>query len=730
MHRAMIRLLTTSLVLALGVGLGVVLTPSPSLASPANVAPVLTVPGPQTVDEGAALTFVVSATDADGQPLVFRAAGMPSGATFRDLHDNTGSFSWTPTFTQAGTYGPTFIVDDTFGGVDSKGVPITVNNVNQAPVLDPIGDRQVERGTSMSIFLSGSDPDGDAVTFSTTNLPSWGSFTDFGDGSAQLGLAPPLSMMPTTVSMTVSLSDGHLTSSETFSIQVYSVDSGNPPVLSSIGDQTVAEGATKSVNVSATDVDGDALSWTVSLPGVATFTPTGGSPGSASGTLSMAPGYCDAGTYGAAIGVSDGALTDNETFVITVTDVNRAPVWTPPTGGYRVTFNEGSSSDLQVHASDPDQACGTGAPTLWYLSAGAPAQLTVTLTDQGGGNGLLHVAGGFDAAGTYTLTLRAKDAVNPTLATDVPVAVTVVLVDRAPVASAGGPYSGLVGTAMAMSATGSTDPDGDALTYAWTFGDGGTATGAEVSHTYGATGHFTVAVTANDGALSDADTTWADVRSGFLARAFTDHSTIRLKTGKPSNSVFLEPVGSSFSIASVDISSLKLYGPEGLGTVPFITPIPGSVTVGQDFDRNGVTEVAMDFAKDDLRTLFASLANDMDATMVVTADLLGGGSVRATLGWTVQPERKLVVRAQPNPMNPETTIRVNLETSERLSIRLFDMSGRLVRTMLDNVDTQAGVHDYTFDGRGSSGLTLPSGQYFYRAETPTAKSSGALIILK
>jgi flagellar hook assembly protein FlgD len=100
------------------------------------------------------------------------------------------------------------------------------------------------------------------------------------------------------------------------------------------------------------------------------------------------------------------------------------------------------------------------------------------------------------------------------------------------------------------------------------------------------------------------------------------------------------------------------------------------------------------------------------------------------VGVAVEPERKLVARAQPNPMNPETTIRVNLETQEHLSIRLYDLRGRLVRTVLESVDTPAGVHDYKFDGKNSSGVTLPSGQYFYRAETPTARTSGALIILK
>ena len=91
---------------------------------------------------------------------------------------------------------------------------------------------------------------------------------------------------------------------------------------------------------------------------------------------------------------------------------------------------------------------------------------------------------------------------------------------------------------------------------------------------------------------------------------------------------------------------------------------------------------------------------------------------------------RLVTRIQPNPMNPQTTVRVNLQTAERLSIRFYDLNGRLVRTMLDGVDTPAGVHDYAFDGRGANGQPLPTGQYFYRAETPTARNAGTVMILK
>jgi hypothetical protein len=728
MHRAHARLLAT-LVLALGAGVSLFLAPADSSAAPA-AAPVLTVPGPQTVDEGATLAFTISATDADGQPLFLRAAGMPSGATFRDLHDNTGFFSWTPSVTQAGSYGVTFIADDTFGGVDAEGVPITVANVNQAPVLDPIGDRFVERGTSMNIFLTGYDPDADPVSFSHSGLPSFGSFTDYGDGSASLGLAPPANQTPGTTSMTVTLSDGDRTTSETFSITVYSIGSSYPPVLDPIGDQTVAEGATANVGVSAVDGDGESLTWTVALPSLASFTPTGSGPGSATGTLTLAPGYCASGTYSANLAVSDGSYSDSESFTITVTDVNRVPAWAQPSGGYALALNEGGAGDLLVHASDPDQECGTAAPVLLYVNPDAPVPLAVTLTDQGGGNGLLHVVAGYDAAGSYTLMLRARDALDPALSADVSVAVTVSGVDRAPVASAGGPYAGFVGVRIAMDASASSDPDGDALTYAWMFGDGDTGSGVAITHAYTAAGHFVVTLTASDGTLAATDSTGADVSNSFLARAFMGHTPLRLKTGKPWEDVHLEPVFRSFELGAVVLSSLKLCAPEGMGTVPFITPAPDRITVGEDSDRNGVAEVGMDFSKEDLRSLFSNLEQETQTYMVLTADLLGGGSVRTTIGLNVLPERKLVARMMPNPLNPETTIRVNMETPDRLSIRLYDITGRLVRTVLEGVDMPAGVHDFRFDGRASNGQTLPSGRYFYRAETVLERTAGSLTILK
>jgi DNA/RNA endonuclease G (NUC1)/PKD repeat protein len=81
--------------------------------------------------------------------------------------------------------------------------------------------------------------------------------------------------------------------------------------------------------------------------------------------------------------------------------------------------------------------------------------------------------------------------------------------DRAPTASAGGPYAGTEGSAIGLSAAGSTDPDGDALGYTWDFGDGMGGTGATPTHTYADNGTYAARVIATDpyGAADTAEAT-------------------------------------------------------------------------------------------------------------------------------------------------------------------------------------------------------------------------------
>ena len=136
---------------------------------------------------------------------------------------------------------------------------------------------------------------------------------------------------------------------------------------------------------------------------------------------------------------------------------------------------------------------------LWTFSDGKPPQMPSQLPTT------THI---FDDPGTYDATLTVLDGHNVVF----PVLFQVVVgtsVNRPPVADASGPSSGKTGQFTHLSSAGSSDPDGDSLTYSWDFGDGSAATSPDasttISHTYQMAGTYTATVTVDDGQVTATD---------------------------------------------------------------------------------------------------------------------------------------------------------------------------------------------------------------------------------
>ncbi|HEU4436587.1 MAG TPA: Ig-like domain-containing protein, partial [candidate division Zixibacteria bacterium] len=358
-----------------------------------NRSPVLAPIGAKSTPENQLLQFRISATDPDGTVLTLSALNIPSGATFVDSANGAGSFSWTPTFFQSGTYNVTFITSD---GVlaDSEVVAITVGNANRAPVLAAIGSKSTNENQFLQFRISATDPDLTTPSLAAVNVPSGAVFTDSLNGAGSLSWTPNF-FQSGNYNVTFIASDGALADSEAVVITVNNVN--RPPVLAGIGNKSVNENQILSFNVSAADPDATVPTLTaVSLPTGAVFADSLNGRGG----FVWTPSFTQSGAYNVRFIASDGSLADSEVIVISVNNVNAPPVLAA-IGAKTVTENQLLS--FRISASDVDG-------TIPGLSAvGVPSG--ATFVDSANGAGSFRWTPSFTQAGSYKVIFIATDAV-------------------------------------------------------------------------------------------------------------------------------------------------------------------------------------------------------------------------------------------------------------------------------------------------------------------------------
>ena len=118
--------------------------------------------------------------------------------------------------------------------------------------------------------------------------------------------------------------------------------------------------------------------------------------------------------------------------------------------------------------------------------------------------------------------------------------------------------------------------------------------------------------------------------------------------------------------------------------------------------------------------LFAALTNGTVVTLP-PAGTMTDAQMDKALGL---PAVASLGQNYPNPFNPMTTIEFALPSESRVSLKVYDTRGRLVRDLVNEVRA-AGAHAVTFDGRG-----LASGLYFYRIDAGDFSDVGRMTLVK
>jgi M6 family metalloprotease-like protein len=211
------------------------------------------------------------------------------------------------------------------------------------------------------------------------------------------------------------------------------------------------------------------------------------------------------------------------------------------------------------------------------------------------------------------------------------------------------------------------------------------------SNGYGGASTVTVALLTGNG-----DPITATMRGGWAAPTVT---TVTPNTGTSGSMVTLQIDGAGF--AKVGTAELVL----GATTIPSTSvEWVGKDRILVDFDLGGAANGVYDVV----------VFNPYDASGALLASYEVTG---ATAVGDDTPSQFVLRPNYPNPFNPSTNIRFEVATNSHVTLRVYDVSGALVRTLVDETK-DAGSHVVEWDGRNDQGSPASSGVYFYRLTAP------------
>ncbi|MBF0339878.1 MAG: tandem-95 repeat protein [Magnetococcales bacterium] len=264
--------------------------------NPVNDPPTISGVPSTGVAEGSPYAFTPTAADVDGDTLTFSIQNKPAWATFSTT---TGALTGTPGFTNQGSY-PNIMISVTDGKatVSLPSFSIVVTDVNAMPTISDIPNQSgLEDGTIGPIAFTVGDLDTPAnnltVTAASSNtalIPADNTHLILGGSGANRTLTiKPAADKNGTAQITVTVNDGVLSVSDTFTVTVTPVN--DLPTISGTPATKVTPGVAYTFTPTAGDVDGEALTFSIqNKPAWATFN-------TATGTLSGTPTPGNYGSY-------------------------------------------------------------------------------------------------------------------------------------------------------------------------------------------------------------------------------------------------------------------------------------------------------------------------------------------------------------------------------------------------------------------------------------------------
>jgi hypothetical protein len=340
--------------------------------------------------EGVTAVTTVVATDPDGDtPFAYAIAGGADAARFEiDAATGTLSFLAAADFEAPndadGDNVYEVVVSASDGSLsDTQALSVTVTNVNEAPVIVSSGGGSsaalvIDENSALLPSVAASDPDG-GVTYALAGGADVARFViEIATGALSFVVAPDYDVpgdadADNVYEVLVSASDGSLVDTQALSVTVGNVNEA--PAITSPAAVSALENTTAVAVVTASDLDGDTVAYSIAGGADAALFAINAQTGALSFVQAPnfeAPADADGdNAYAVVVEASDGTLADSQALLVTVDGLDEAPVITSGGGGASAGYaiNENATTVATIAAGDPEGA------VIYTLAGGADAAL-------------------------------------------------------------------------------------------------------------------------------------------------------------------------------------------------------------------------------------------------------------------------------------------------------------------------------------------------------------------
>ncbi|WP_439882594.1 DUF4082 domain-containing protein [Pontibacter sp. MBLB2868] len=647
-----------------------------AVSAPANQSPVLATIGNKSVNELTLLTFQVVATD-DGLPnntLTYSLIGAMASAKIDPV---TGVFSWTPGELHGpGTYAFTIEVSD--GALtDQETISIQVSEVNQAPLLATIGDKEVGIGGTLRFTLVGSDADIPAqiLTYSANKLPTGASL----NSTTGEFFWTPTNRQTGNYKINFRVTDGITQVSENVNIRVTSSPTTPAPAIfsfsptsGSVGDQVLINGS-NFTGVSTVLFNGSSASYTVNSASTITATVPGGAT---TGKLT--------------VNTTNGSSTSTDVFtVISATNLIPKVAITAPASN--ASFDAPAVITITATVSDED---GTISKVEFFngstkIGEDLSSPYSYTWNNV--------------AAGNYQISAIAYDNLN---ANSDPASVNINVINPSqtvPVVAGFSPASGNIGDVITIS--GSNLSGATSVAFNTT-----SATSFSVVSASSITATVPAGATTGKISVTTGGGT-AFSMNDFIVTALTTQPPV-IASFYPTKGAVGEPVlitganlAGATNVSFGPSNAFYKYDNDGniIATVPMVNgKLPSNVKIsvttsaGTNTTRDKFTITSATFAATSVSTLQKDGEQDAEALQVY-----------------------------PNPFSDKAIINVFVQHGSSYTLSLYDEKGELVKVLKEG-DAVEGEH-FTVEVDGSK---LSKGLYLVRLQTSYGVSTSKLVLDK